>query len=175
MSFRLENLDLETRNLMREEIELDINAKTLYISERLNAVGKGEYPTLLLNAAKNGTADTLATSIQDFLNVTEEKYTRGGGKTMAKVPSNAHETLAEGEFNRFYIRALCKRVIQNGGQLEIYRAKLVANPRSDSYTKIGKMVDPELLLKDLRAHPGVDTAFGLPSGPNSGLSVKINI
>ena len=27
------------------------------------------------------------------------------------------------------------------------------------------------LLDDLRAHPGTDTALGLPPGPNSGLSV----
>ena len=57
--------------------------------------------------------------------------------------------------------------------IEVYRAKEVTNPRSESERKIGTIVDPKKLLDDLRANPGVDTALGLPSGPNSGLSVKI--
>jgi len=37
---------------------------------------------------------------------------------------NAHEMLAEGEFNRFYIRALCARAIEDGlPEVTVYRAK----------------------------------------------------
>ena len=88
--------------------------------------------------------------------------------------SNAHEMLAEGEFNRFYIRALCLRAIEDGmAQVIVYRAKAVQNARSESERKIGQGVPVEALLRDLRTHPGVDTALGLPPGPNSGLSVRL--
>ena len=88
--------------------------------------------------------------------------------------SNASEVFAEGEFNRFYIRALCKRVISdNKGRLEIYRAKQVSNPRIESEMMIGRIIDPSKLLDDLRTNIGVDTVLGLPCGPNSGLSIRI--
>ncbi len=91
-----------------------------------------------------------------------------------KVPRNAHETLAEGEFNRFYIRGLCRRAIDEGlSALEVYRAKEVRDPRPESQNMIGKSLDPSQLLNDLRTQIGIDTVLGLPSGPNSGLSARI--
>lgn len=81
--------------------------------------------------------------------------------------------LAEGEFNRYYIRALCLRAIEEGKKLKVYRAKEVGNPRSESAVKIGQEVDSQLLLADLRKNIGIDTCFGLPAGPNSGLSVRL--
>ena len=91
-----------------------------------------------------------------------------------KVPVNAADTLAEGEFNRFYLRGLCRRALENGEkELVIYRAKPVSQPRRESERKLGTTVDAEALLRDLREHLGVDSALGLPPGPNSGLSAKL--
>lgn len=88
--------------------------------------------------------------------------------------SNAHEMLAEGEFNRFYIRAICLRAIEDGiSEVVVYRAKRVQHARSESERKIGQLVSAEPLLRDLREHPGADTALGLPPGPNSGLSIQL--
>jgi hypothetical protein len=82
--------------------------------------------------------------------------------------------LAEGEFNRFYVRGLCLRAIDEGiDRLVIYRAKAVEEPRPDSNRRIGRSVNPRTLLDDLRRNAGVDTALGIPPGPNSGLSVKL--
>ena len=92
---------------------------------------------------------------------------------MAAVPSDAHTTLAEGEFNRFYLRAICLKALEIGAEIEVYRAKSVRNPRPESEAMIGKRLDPNELLQDLRENIGVDTALGLPQGPNSGLSGKI--
>jgi hypothetical protein len=65
------------------------------------------------------------------------------------VPINANTTLAEGEFNRFYIRALCIYAIQNNIQfLVVCRAKESLNPRPESLMKIGTNVDPKTLLND---------------------------
>jgi hypothetical protein len=82
--------------------------------------------------------------------------------------------LAEGEFNRFYIRGLCRRALGAGiAQLIIYRAKTVGSPRAESELRIGATLDPTELLQDLRANIAVETCLGVPPGPNSGLCVKL--
>ena len=88
------------------------------------------------------------------------------------MPRNAPLTLAEGEFNRFYIRALCKFAIYNNKKIRVYRAKTVSNPRIESEEKIGQILDANCLLNDLRQNVGIDTFLGLPS-VNSGLSIEI--
>lgn len=175
MSLPLENLDQKTRQLMLEEIEQDINNGTLYISPRLSEIGREDYPLLLKEATQHDDS-WLAQNLRvnGRISAFEQKRTPKGGVTTAKVPVTAAETLAEGEFNRFYIRALCRRAIEEGTTgIVIYRAKQVTNPRPESQAKIGAKVNPQALLNDLRTHPGVDTALGLPAGPNSGLSVKL--
>lgn len=81
--------------------------------------------------------------------------------------------MADSEFNRFYIRGLALRAINSGETLTIYRARHSDNPRQESEAMIGKRIEAHKLLMDLRNNIGTDTAFGLPPGPNSGLSVKL--
>ncbi len=82
--------------------------------------------------------------------------------------------MAEGEFNRFYVRGLCRRAIEDGiQQLIIYRAKAVMTPRPGSEEKIGTSVDSAAILADLRTTIGVEPALGMPPGPNSGLTLKL--
>jgi hypothetical protein len=175
MALNLVNLDSKTRSLMLEEIVGDIAAGKLYYSPRLSPSGTGAYAVLLREAVRSGTDDTLASElrVQGRLNTTEEKRKPKGGTTTAKVPVTAPETLAEGEFNRFYIRALCCGAIAEGIEsVLVYRAKEVVSPRPESIALVGKSLPAKKLLEDLRANIGTDTALGLPPGPNSGLSVK---
>jgi hypothetical protein len=174
MALHLENLDSETRGYMLQEINQDIVAGTLYMSPRLNSHGVQNYPALISEAAEKQNDAWLASALCDKFNAYETRNLRG--KTIeAKVPVNASEMLAEGEFNRFYLRGLCIRAIQAGiPSLTICRAKAVSNPRHESEAKIGTFVTPATLLNDLRANIGIDTALGLPAGPNSGLTAKLS-
>jgi len=175
MAFRFVNLDSQTRKFMVDEVELDIENNRLYFSQRFSSTGRIKYPELLKNAILEGNELTLANDLrtQNCFNFTETRNTKKGLIT-ARIPKNASEVFAEGEFNRFYIRALCRKVINdNTGQLEVYRAKQVLNPRIESEMMIGKIMDPIKLLDDLRTNIGVDTVLGLPSGPNSGLSIRV--
>lgn len=177
MSLDYRHLDDRTRTLMLAEIDRDVGAGSLYLSENLSAQGHAAYPDLLRTAARSGNDTTLADAIVKHLNSHEKprKLASGGYSKPPVMRSNAHEMLAEGEFNRFYIRALCLRAIEDGlNELIVYRAKEVINARSASEQKIGQSVSPEALLSDLRTHPGVDTALGLPPGPNSGLCVRLS-
>lgn len=176
MGLTYRNLDERTRELMLAEIERDIVANTLFLSDNLNPQGRVDYPNLIRATAMSGSDVTLSTDIRSRLNMHEKprKLKSGGFSKPPVMRSNAHEMLAEGEFNRFYIRAVCLRAIEDGiSEVVVYRAKSVQHARSESERKIGQHVAAETLLQDLRAHPGVDTALGLPSGPNSGLSVHL--
>lgn len=174
MKFNFENLDDQTRKLMSDESEGDLAKGKLYSSKRFNEKGTHLYSQLLKKAISDGDEQTLASELKanDCFAKTEQRKTKTGSTTV-KVPENAHQVLSESEFNRFYIRALCLRAIESGRQLKIYRARHSDNPRPESEVMIGKLIDPKKLLADLRTNIGVDTALGLPPGPNSGLSVKL--
>ncbi|MFS8172344.1 hypothetical protein [Vreelandella titanicae] len=176
MGLNFRNLDDRTRALMLSEIDRDITASTLYLSDNLSEHGKEKYPELLQDAVRTGNDDTLAMAIRGHLNSHEKprKLKTGGFSKPPVMRINAHEMLAEGEFNRFYIRAMCVRAMEDGlSGVVVFRAKLVKNARSASEQLIGQTIHTEALLSDLRNSSGIDTALGLPPGPNSGLSVQL--
>ncbi len=174
MPLKFANLDERTRKYMLEEIEMDAQREKIYVGSYLSDIGRDDWRSLIEEAARAGSAATLAVQLRQKgrLSATAPRKTKNG-ITMVNVPVTANETLAEGEFNRFYIRALCRCAIEDGiSQVEVYRAKQVDVPRPESEAKIGALVDPAALLEDLRESVGVSTATGFP-GPNSGLSVKL--
>lgn len=176
MALKLENLDKRTRKFMLDELEYDLLGNSLYISPRLSERGQKDYVELLREAINTGDDSSFAANLGSLgrINLYEQRLTRSGSYTTAKVPFTAAETLAGGEFNRFYARGLCKRAIKDGvSELVIYRAKQVREPRPESQAMIGKNINAKALLDDLRTHPGVEPALGLPPGPNSGLSIKL--
>jgi hypothetical protein len=176
MAMEYLHLDERTRKFMLAEIDDDHANGRLYLSKNLNQKGVAEFPEMLKTAASQGDDVSLAQAILPNLNSHEPpRQLKSGGFSAAPVMRiNAHEMLAEGEFTRFYIRGLCLRAIEDRiPAVIIYRAKHVENARSASAEKIGSAHAPALLLADLREHLGLDTALGLPPGPNSGLCAKL--
>jgi hypothetical protein len=175
MPLDFRNLDARTRLLMLEEIEMDSQDEKIYLSSYLSEVGKADWTSLLRSAAETGNDGSFGKELQKNgrINKTAQRRKPKGGYITVNVPVTAHETLSEGEFNRFYIRGLCRRAIEDKiPRVMVYRAKAVANPRPESEQKIGAQIDPAILLADLRQNVGVETASGFP-GPNSGLSIKL--
>ena len=168
-------LDATTRELMRAEIEHDIVTGCLYISPRLSEVGESQYGAKLLEAVEVGNVHSFvaALSVSGVMRQSET-YVRSGVERTKKVPVTAPVTLGEGEFNRYYIRALAARTLSEGGaQVQVVRAKDVEHPRPESEMRVGALIDADALLDDLRSNIAVDTALGVPAGPNSGLSVRM--
>jgi|ERR1041384_472173 hypothetical protein len=169
--------DDKIRQFMLNEIDMDVASPNgLNPSKYFTANAMAVYPQLLRDAVRNHDDQWLANSLRqnNCMSATTMRRKPKGGFTQAKVPYTAADTFAEGEFNRFYARALCLAAIEAGiTSLQIYRAKAVAVPRSESEAKIGMMITAQSLLQDLRTHQGIDTALGLPPGPNSGLSVRL--
>ena len=176
MALHLVDLDDATRPYLLEEFHSDVAQNALYLSPRLSELGRSAYPGLLEEALRAGDDSNLAGALSGtgVLNEFEMSMSRAGRRYEKRVPVNAPETLAEGEFNRFYLRGLCRLALAGGiDHLVIYRAKAVAQARSASEAMIDTTIAAEPLLDDLRRSVGVDTALGLPPGPNSGLSARL--
>lgn len=171
MGLNYKNLDDITRSYMLKEFEIG----GYYESPRLRDGNFIDWKNILQEAAKSFNDIWLEDQInaKTLLKSHETRHTTKG-ITTAKVPVNAAQSLAEGEFNRFYLRGLCSRAISEGYEyLRIYRAKAVDSPRSDSIKKIGTLVKADILLNALRKSDFIDNVLGLPAGPNSGLSAEI--
>jgi hypothetical protein len=176
MALELLNLDERTRQLMLEELEYDIGHNQLHISPVLSGQGQRDYPNLLRDAIREGNEETLASELRGRRRLSRALPRRRpqGGYLIASTPSTAADTLAEGEFNRYYIRAVCRRALEDKLPFVIvYRAKPVRNPRPESVELVENTLEPAALLEDLRAHPGESTELNVPAGPNSGISVRL--
>jgi hypothetical protein len=141
----------------------------------LNDTGSAEWGGLLLAAAQQHNDAWLAGQLGRgrLKKEVPRRKPKGDGFTIVQVPTTAPDTLSEGEFNRYYIRALCRRAIEDKvDYVTVYRARASENPRPESEALIGQRIDASRLLADLRAAPGVEAALGL-ARPNSGLSVRL--
>ena len=177
MSLFLANLDPRTRALMLEEVDYDIARQQLHISPYLSGQGQHDYENLLRQAIESGDETTLAARLSEHRRIARTAHRRKpeGGYAIVTVPHNAAETIAESEFNRYYIRALCRRAIEeNIEELIVYRAKPVREPRAESEELVESTVNAQALLEDLRKHTGnTPPEMGIPGGPNSGISVRL--
>jgi hypothetical protein len=176
MGIAYANLDDATRGCMAEESALGGH----YISPRLTPSGAAAWVPLLDSAIASHDDDWLAAEIQRRgMMSTQENYTTKTGKSAWRninIPHSA-QMLAEGEFNRFYLRGLCLRAQRAGiPHLVIYRGRASSRPRPESEAKIGTLIAVDTLLAALRRNDFVsieETALGVPGGPNSGLTARL--
>jgi hypothetical protein len=117
MGLKFQNLDQKTRGYLLEEIEIDTRRDALYLSPWLTQKGQGDWADHLREAAANGSDDTLGRALREsrLINATAVRRKPDGyGYTTYRIPYTAHEMLAEGEFNRFYVRGLCRHALAEG-------------------------------------------------------------
>jgi hypothetical protein len=158
---------------MVEEILLAQKSGELYESTRLTPAGLVAWPTWLLDAAKEHDEHWLAYQIEmaGAMKHLEARAKPKGGYTLAHVPDTAAETLSEGQFNRFYIAAICRLAIEIGKpSIRIYRAKRRGEPRPESIALEGTTRNAESLLQQVRGKESSLKCDLLK--PNSGLSTE---
>jgi hypothetical protein len=156
---------------MVEEVDTDVSTGQLYFSKRLTPRGVSAWPTILRQAAQQHDALWLARELKSGSLIGRTEYRHG---RPVAVPHTAAQTLADGQFNTYYIRGLCRRALaEQVLWLVVYRAKQVEQPRWESERRIGARLEPQALLNDLRTNRDVEPALGVPAGPNSGLSVRL--
>ena len=171
--FNFTKLDERTRLLIIEEIRRAENSSNIYFSTRFNDAGTKGWITWLSAAAQEHDEHWLAYQLEAFgaMKHLEERAMPKGGYTTAHVPDTAAETMAEGQFNRFYMAAICRRAIEDGvPNVKVYRAKRRGEPRPESRALEGTSRNASSLLEELRNKNSSLKCDLLK--PNTGLSIE---
>jgi hypothetical protein len=173
MPLHYENLDPITRRHAIAELDRDIAAGTFHASERLRPTAIDSYQRLLREALSYYDDLWLEERASDLIVDVEPRRTASGTQTTAKVPQMASRMLAEGDFNRYYMRGVATRAVEEGRQIvEVYRARLSHEPRRESAELEGHRLAAPDVLDQLRGESAAEPAVRL-GRPNSGLSVRL--
>lgn len=169
--FEYTKLDKRTRILMCEEITRAKESDNIYFSTRFNEIGRKHWIQLLKTAAEQFDEHWLAFQLEMSGSMTHLKpQKKPWNYILEYVPDGRVEMLATGQFNRFYMAAICCRAIEDDEiSVIVYRAKQKRNPREESQILEGTFRDANDLLQELR-----DQGRSLQceiSKINSGLSI----
>jgi hypothetical protein len=174
MPLQYENLDPTTRRFALAELDNDLSSGAFHVSERLRPEAVAEYQRLLRDAIRYYEDRWLEDNASDLLIESESRRTRSGGTTTARLPQMAARLLAEGDFNRYYMRGVALRAIEEGRQVvEVYRARLSLEPRPESAGVEGTRIPATEVLDHLRGPLSPNTAVAPLGRTNSGLSVRL--
>jgi hypothetical protein len=174
MPLQYENLDPTTRRLAIAELDDDLKTGAFHASERLRPTAVADYQHLLRESLRYYDDLWLEQRASDLIVDFETRQTRSGGQTTAKIPEMASRMLAEGDFNRYYMRGVARRAVDEGRQIvEVYRARLSLEPRPDSAEAEGQRVQAKDVLDYLRGTTSTPPDEVRLGRPNSGLSVRL--
>jgi hypothetical protein len=174
MPLQYESLDPTTRRFAIAELDSDIATGAYHTSERIRHTAISEYQRYLHEALRYYDDRWLEEHAADLMIDFEPRRTRSGGQTAVKLPQMASRMLAEGDFNRYYMRGVALRAIQEGREvIEVYRARLSLEPRRESAELEGRRLPAAEVLNYLRGEPTSDPAVTALGRPNSGLSVRL--
>jgi hypothetical protein len=174
MPLLYESLDPTTRRYALAELERDTSNDTFHLSDRVRPTANAEYRRLLRDAIAYYDDAWLEEHASDLLVDFEMRRTPSGGTTTARLPEMAARMLAEGDFNRYYMRGVCARALEENREVvEVYRARLSVEPRPESAQLEGHRLPARAVLDYLRGQPPNDPAIAALGRPNSGLSVRL--
>jgi hypothetical protein len=174
MPLQYENLDPTTRRFALAELDRDFASGAFHASARLRPSAVGEYQRLLHEALRYYDDLWLEERASDLLIEEETRRTPSGGQVTAKIPQMAARMVAEGDFNRYYMRGVSLRAVNEDRQVvEVYRARLSLEPRPESAELEGRRLPAQAVLDQLRGLSSDEPAAAPLGRPNSGLSVRL--
>jgi hypothetical protein len=174
MPLQYESLDPVTRRYALAELDADLANDKFHISERLRPTAIREYEHFFREAIRYYDDRWLEEHVSDLLVDFEHRRTRSGGQTTAKIPQMAARMLAEGDFNRYYMRGVALRAIEEGREVvEAYRARLSVEPRRESAELEGHRLPAREVLEYLRGQPSENPGVMALGKTNSGLSIRL--
>jgi hypothetical protein len=163
--FNFIDLDAATRQWMLDEFQKEYNSANPYYGKSLTAYGRQAYVIEMKRAIQDpgGNEATLAIALS------LPSY------WMDHPESNA-QRLAITEFNTWYVRGLCRCLIEeNVEECEVYRAGPAVEPRAECTSWEGRHFKVRDVYNGHRArywpnpNPGV---FSIPAGANCHHSIK---
>lgn len=172
-----EELDGPTRECMLKEFKGELGA-SLYRPRTLSDEGWREFPRIMEQAIRSGDDVTLALALnRPGLFKDTQRRTKSGATRVRTNPEKASKTLALTEFNTWYVRGLCRRLMDEGVEsCEVYRADPAANPRCECTGWEGSVFSVRDVYNGHRArYHGAGAspkALSIPSGPNCHHSIR---
>ena len=173
MPLQYENLDPTTRRYALAEFEQDVASSRFRASDRLRPTAIAEYERFLRDAIRYYDDLWLEDRAGDLLVDFEPRHTKSGTQTTARVPEMAARMLAEGDFNRYYMRGVALRAVEEARLVEVYRARLSVEPRRESEELEGQRLFPKDVLDYLRGVSNPERIASRLGRPNSGLSIRL--
>lgn len=166
------DLDDCTRSFMGRDFEADAAAGAVYRSSRFTPVGKADHDGLFRQAIRTGTPDSFAAALDSGGRIARSELR---GDKIVQTPRTAAATFAAGEFNRYYIRGVSLRALATDQEfVTVYRARESAEHRPVSDAIAGSSLPAAEVLEAARRDPSEGGfLFGIPAGPNSGMSVHL--
>lgn len=160
-NYQFLELDDEVRGFMQEEIHRDLTEfGRLYESKSLTPTGNADYALLMQEAAKFHDEVWLADRLNEAGRVNIE-------------PEGAALRLARTEFNRYYIRAVCRRAEAHDATTVVpYRARLSSSRRSTSEELSSEPQFAPRILANLRGRAINGDAESKLGQVNSGLTAR---
>ncbi|MBR9704056.1 hypothetical protein GOV12_01485 [Candidatus Pacearchaeota archaeon] len=147
----------EVRKLMIIELENDLKTKLFYVPKTIHQDKIEEYKEILKEFFKTKSLNELIQKINNNFINRSYKY----------IKNISHETLAEGEWDKYYQKALCQKAIPNNKKVKIIRWKTVDKPKYLIGFTEGTKFDSKDYYSEL-----MKSQFH-PLGPNSGLTIEI--
>src|ERR1044071_5534375 len=174
MPLQYESLDPTTRRFAIAELDSDLATGSYHTSERIRPTAVAEYQRYLHESLRYYDDRWFEEHASDLMIDHEARRTRSGGQTAVRLPEMASRMLAEGDFNRYYMRGVALRAIEEGREVvEVYRARLSMEPRVESAQLEGRRLPAKEVLAYLRGEEASDPAVTALGRPNSGLSVRL--
>jgi len=173
MGMKFEELDDETRGHMLSEFEKEEASGKPYRGKGLTDAGRAAFPTLMREAIKTGTEESLAVALAkpDFWNPTETYVRKGVEHSRSVNVTEAAERLALTEFNTWYVRGLSRRLMNEGAtQCQIYRAAQPKWEPAECSRHENQICSVKGVYEGHRARywpePGNPDTFSIPAGPS---------
>jgi hypothetical protein len=171
---RYEDLDPETRRWMLIELKEEED-RAPYRSPSLSPVGRERFRAIMEEAIANGSESSLAAALESKEMWAEFEPSPFGGVRRTE-PARAAKALARTEFNTWYVRGLCRRLMEEGETLvQIYRAEASDAPgdECDAYENMFLEIRHLYYGHRIKYWPTRnDRAFSLPCGPQCRHSVR---
>lgn len=167
--FKFKNLDNTTRLFMLESIAEAEETGRIYKSRRFNPPEQENFKkwlVLLKKAAEKYDEVWLTNQLKDLRLLKKQETAHRRNRRI-----NGELTLAEGQFNQYYMLGLCKRAkSEDISQLQIYRARESKSSRATS----NKLINTYMSVTDIEIDLN-DTEFALRKlgRVDSGISVKL--
>jgi hypothetical protein len=162
------------RRAARAELAVELANPPIYFGRVLTAAGRDSFHGLLDAALASGTEETLELALNDqaFWNPTEEWYRNGVRQRPRQVNVAASaKRLAITEFNTWYVRGLCRVLLDEGVEVcQVYRAAAAFEPRGECLQHDGQTYSVLDIYNGHRARywpePGRPDALAVPVGVN---------